>query len=114
MPYIIFADLECLVKRTEGYENSPEISSTAKIGEPIPCGYSTSTIWGFDHIKAKHTLYHGKDSMKKFCESLKEHAIRIIGFKKKKMLYTVNKQRVKSTGRCKIMLSLWKISHKKS
>ena len=48
MPYIIFADLECLVKRIEGYENSPEISSTAKIGEPIPCRYSTSTIWGLN------------------------------------------------------------------
>ena len=48
MPYIIFADLECLVKRIERYENSPEISSTAKIGEPIPCRYSTATIWGLN------------------------------------------------------------------
>ena len=45
-----------------------------------------STTWGFKCIKNKHTLYSGKDCMKKFCESLKEHAARIIGFKKKKML----------------------------
>ena len=27
-----------------------------KIGEHIPCEYSVSTIWGFDHIEDKHTL----------------------------------------------------------
>ena len=31
------------------------------------------TIWRFDHIEDKHTLYHGKDCMKKFCSSLTEH-----------------------------------------
>ena len=33
-----------------------------------------STISGFDHIEDKHTLYHGKDCMKTFCTSLREHA----------------------------------------
>ena len=28
-----------------------------------------STTWGFKCIKNKHTLYRGKDCMKKFCES---------------------------------------------
>ena len=55
-----------------GCRNNPENSST-KIGEHIPCGYSMSTILGFDHIENKHTLYHGKDCVKKFCDSLREH-----------------------------------------
>ena len=46
----------------------------------------------------KHTLYRGKDCIKKFCESLKEHATRIIGFKKKYV--AVNEQKAKSTQRC--------------
>ena len=50
----------------------------------IPCGYSMSIIWGFDHIENKHTLYRGKDCMKKFCDSLREHAKYIINFEKKK------------------------------
>ena len=33
-----------------------------------------STIWAFYHIENKHPLYHGKDCMKKFCESLREQA----------------------------------------
>ena len=34
-------------------------------------------------IKNKHDVYRGKDSMKKFCESLREHIIEIINFEKK-------------------------------
>ena len=65
--------------------NNPENSSTTKTGKHIPCGYSMSTIWAFDHIENKHTLYCGKDCMKKFC-TFREHAKNIIGFEKKKLL----------------------------
>ena len=70
-------------------------SSTTKNGEHIPCEYSMSTIWGFDHIKDKHTLYHGKDYMKKFCESLREHGKSIFDFEKRKML-KLTKEELKS------------------
>ena len=44
MPYIIYADLESLIKKVERCANNPEKSSTTKIGEHIPCRYSMSTI----------------------------------------------------------------------
>ena len=44
------------------------------------------TVWAFDHIESKHTLYYGKDCMKKFCSSLREHATNVLKFEKKKML----------------------------
>ena len=44
MPYIIYADLECLIKKIDGCENNPENSSTTRIGDHITCGYSMSTI----------------------------------------------------------------------
>ena len=40
----------------DGCANNPEKSSTTKIGEHIPCGYSMSTIWEFDHIEDKHIV----------------------------------------------------------
>ena len=73
MLYMIYADLESLIKKVDGCANNPQKSSTTKMGKHIPCGYLTSTICAFDHIENKHTLYWGKDCMKKFCESLKEH-----------------------------------------
>ena len=54
-----------------------------------------STIWAFDHIENKHTLYCGEDCMKKFCESLREHAKNIIDFEKEKML-PLSKEELKS------------------
>ena len=44
------------------------------------------TIWAFDYIENKHSLYCGDDCMKKFCSSVREHATNILKFKNKKML----------------------------
>ena len=44
MPYIIYADIESLIRKINGCSNNPENSSATKIGEHIPCGYSISTI----------------------------------------------------------------------
>ena len=70
MPYIIYADIESLIKKKDGCANNPGNSSTTKIGEHIPCGYSRSTEWAFDNIENKHNLYRGKDCMKNFCAPL--------------------------------------------
>ena len=44
-----------------------------------------STISSFRRIENKHDVYRGKDCMKKFCKFLREHVMKIINFKKKKM-----------------------------
>ena len=95
MPYIIYADIHSLIRKIEGCTNNPENSSTTKIGEHIPCGYSMSTIGRFDNIENKHTLYRPKDCMKTFCESLRGNAQNIIDFVKKKM-FTLTKEELKS------------------
>ena len=69
MPNIIYADIESLIRKIDGCANNPENSSTTKIDEHIPCGYSMSAICAFDQIENKHTSYRGKDCMKKFCTS---------------------------------------------
>ena len=61
-------------------------SLTTEIGEHIPCGYSMSTNQAFDHTENKHTLYCGKDYIKKFLTFLRKHAKNTINFEKKKML----------------------------
>ena len=71
--YIIYADLETLIKEIDGSANNPEKSSTIKIGKHIPCGYSTVTIWEFDYIENKHSLCRGKYCMEKICEFLIEN-----------------------------------------
>ena len=38
------------------------------------------TISSFRRIENKHDVYRGKDCMKKFCEFLREHPMKIINF----------------------------------
>ena len=59
MSYVIFADIESLIKKVDGCANNPKNDSTTKIGEHIPCWYSMSTLWAFDNVENKHTLHRG-------------------------------------------------------
>ena len=86
MPCIIYADIESLIVKKDGCFNNPEISSTTKLGEHVPCGYSMPTIWAFGNIENKHTFYRGEDCIKKFCTSIRENATNAIDFQRKKML----------------------------
>ena len=43
-------------------------------------------ILGIYHMENKRSLYRGKEYMKKFCESLREHAKMIIDFEKNEIL----------------------------
>ena len=60
MPCIVYANIESLIKKKDECVNNLENSSTAKIGEHVPFGYSKTKIWAFDHIENKHTLCRGK------------------------------------------------------
>ena len=58
---------------------------TAKVSEHIPSRFSISTILSFRSIENKHDVCRGNDCMIKFCEFLREHVMKIIDFKQKKM-----------------------------
>ena len=61
VPFIIHADIESLSRKIAGCANNPENSSATKIGEYILFRFSMSTIWAFDHIENKYTIYRGKN-----------------------------------------------------
>ena len=65
-PFIIYADLECLIDKIDGYKNSAENSSTTKVDEHISSGFSMPTISSVKSIEHKHDVYRGKDCMKNF------------------------------------------------
>ena len=46
-------------------------------------------------MQNKHDLYRGKDCMKKFCEFLREHTMKIISLKEKKMRFLTKEKNVK-------------------
>ena len=66
--FIIYADLKCLIEKI--------------VSEHIPSGFSMSTKLQFKRMGNKHFVFRGRDCMKNFCESLREHAMEKINFKK--------------------------------
>ena len=67
-PFIIYADLECIIAKIDGCKNNPENSSKTKVSKHVPSGFLMSTISSFRSIENKHDVYRGKDCMEKFCE----------------------------------------------
>ena len=57
-----------------------------EINQHIPSGYSIYTYCSFGKSNNKLSYYRGEDCMKRFCQDLKDHAAKIIDFKKKTMI----------------------------
>ena len=86
-PFVIYADLECLLKKMSTCHNNPKKSSTTKINKHTPFGYSLFTYCLFDRTENKLDYYRDKNCMKNFGLDLKEHATKIINYEEKKKLY---------------------------
>ena len=53
IPFVIYADLECLLEKMSTCINNPNESSTTKINKHTPSGYSIFTSCSFDESKNK-------------------------------------------------------------
>ena len=92
LPFVVYANLECLLEKMSTCYNNPEESSTTKINKHKPSGYSIFTHSSFDKSKNKLNYYRGEDCMKKFCKDLREHATIIINHEKKDMIPLTKKE----------------------
>ena len=52
-PFVIYADLECIIEKIDGCKNNPENSSTTKGSKYIPSGFLMSTISSFKSMMYK-------------------------------------------------------------
>ena len=80
-PFLIYVDLARIIKKIDRCKNNPENSSTTNVSEHIPSGLSMSTISSFTISSSTISSFRGKTCMKKFCEFLREHALKIINKK---------------------------------
>ena len=80
-------DIESLLKKINTCHNNPEKSSSTKRNKYTPSAYSLLTHCSFHATKNKLDYYGRKDCMKKFCKSLREHIIKTINCKKKKLCH---------------------------
>ena len=91
-PFVIYADLECLLEKVSTCYNDLEESSTTEINKLTPSDYSLFTHCLFDKTKNKLDYYRGEDCMKRFCLNLRDYATKIINYEKKKMIPLTKKE----------------------
>ena len=93
MPYVIHADLECLLLEEQLCRNNPDKSYTDGDAIHEPCGYSLDLVSSFDVKENIHSFYRGKDCVKKVCKELKEICTRIVNYEQKEMTTLTEKKK---------------------
>ena len=84
--FIIYADLEYLLKKKQPHQNNSENSYTQRKARHKPSCYSLNLICSLDDTKNRRKFNRRKYCIKKFCNDLKELVTEIINYKEKEMI----------------------------
>ena len=92
VPFVIYADLECLLEKIDSCQNDPEKPFTEKKAEYTPSVYSWITCCSFNESKNEWGYYRGKDRIEIFCKDLTNQAMKIINYEKKEMIPLIDEE----------------------
>ena len=93
VPFIICADLECLLQKINTCPNNHEKSYAEKKAVHKASGYFLITCCSFDKSENERKYYRGKDCMKIFCEDLKDQAMKTMDYEKKEITSLTNEEK---------------------
>ena len=92
-PFILYADLECLLEKIKMCQNNHEKSYTEKKAKHKPLAYSLAKSCSFDNTKPVWNHYREKDCMEILCKSSRDRAMEIINYEKKREIIPTNKEK---------------------
>ena len=98
-PFVIYADLESLLKRMDRCINDPDKASTTQINKHEMCGYSLITHCSFYEKRNVIDYYGGKDYLKKFCQDLRKQARSIACHEQKEMIKLTSEEQYRHDNR---------------
>ena len=73
-----------MLEKIDTCRNNQEKSYTEKKAKHVPSGYSLVTCCSYDKLKNERKYYRGEDCMKTFYIDLKEQAMKIFNYEKKR------------------------------
>ena len=94
LPFVIYADLECLLEKMSTCIDDPNESSTTEINKHTSSGYSIFTHCSFDESKSKLNYYRKNNFMKKFSKDIRKHVTKIINYEKEKMIPLTTEEKI--------------------
>ena len=66
VPFKIYADFECILKKFDGVRGSCDSSRSVKESEHVPCGFGYNVVCVDDTFSKDVVVYRGKDCVSKF------------------------------------------------
>ena len=81
--FVIYLDLECLLRKEQSRQNNSEKSYTEKKARHKSSGWAMFTRCSFDEKENTLNYYKGKNCIEKLCEKLKGCAMKIINYEEK-------------------------------
>ena len=82
-----------MLEKIDTCQNNPKKSYTERKAKHKPLGYLLVTCYSFDKSKTEWSYYRGKDCMKIFCKDLRDQAMKIINYEKKKEIVLTNEEK---------------------
>ena len=82
-----------LLLKQQSCQNNPDKSCTERKAIHEPCGYSLDLVSSFGSKEKKHSLYRGKDYIKKICKELKELGTKITNYEQKEMIALTDEEK---------------------
>ena len=82
-----------MLEKIDTCQNNPRKSYTEKKAKHKPSGYLLVTCCSFDKSKTEWSCYRGKDCMKIFVKDLRDQAMKIINYEKKKEIVLTNEEK---------------------
>ena len=78
VPFIMYTDFEAILEsQIQGSSPDPNEPYTKEVNRHIPSGYCIYSKFAYGEVEAPLRLYRGEDCVEKFCEYIKEEAIRL-------------------------------------
>ena len=79
-PFVIYADLECLLIKQQSCQNNPNESYTERKVIHEACGYALTLVSLSDSKQNKRSFHRGKDCIRRFYSDLNELGTKVINF----------------------------------
>ncbi len=112
VPFIIYADTECIIRPIHSVENRSDKSSTRNVAEHVGCGAAMLIKFAHGEYKRTFEQCRGEDAISTFCKTLKRQVERAVRYKKREMnpLTPEEKQQYREAGKCHLCRKSFQVS----
>lgn len=82
VPFIIYADFECILEKIEKAEHEDKKSSTFKTEKHVVCGFSYKVVCSIEEHTKEQIVYRGEDAGEKFVKKILKEQDKILALYK--------------------------------